>query len=505
MSVRFDDVPREIGPGARQDSSALRVAAATLLHEGLDTGDPQRPFFVGHTRGLEALASRLEGFAASDAPMLLLGEKGTGKELFARAVHRRGPRASKPFVTVDCAAFPESLLEAELFGSDRPLASGAGRRREGRVRAADGGTLFIDEIGEMSVALQGKLLQLIQRGDFEALGSSTTERVDVRIVATTHRDLGAMVEIGAFRPELHDRLRSIELRLPPLRERSQDLPALVWLFLERLAPSPTPDRTPPRLGAGVWEALVGYDFPGNLRELEHVLQHAVLAARGGTIELQHLPRELQPIAMPSAAKPIPTLREALAVAERAHIVRALAHNGGRKVPTAQTLGVSRKCLWEKIRLYGIEPREWNPARTDPAPAKPHVDFAVLLVEDNPADARIVCELLGESTRPRYQVRRVSRLVEVGRSIDDARPDVIVLDLQLPDSAGLATVEHVRALDDDVAIVVLTGAWEPGLERGALRGGADVMVSKDHVDAASLSRVLDYAVAQRRRLHGRPRA
>lgn len=502
MSVRYDDVPFNV---ARQDSSALRVAAANLLHDGLDTGDPQRPFFVGHTRGLEALASRLDGLAASDAPVLLLGEKGTGKELFARALHRRGPRGRKPFVTVDCAAFPESLLEAELFGSDRPMASGAGRRREGRVRAADGGTLFIDEIAEMSVALQGKLLRLIQDGELEALGSSVTERVDVCIVATTHRDLGAMVELGGFRPQLYDRIRATELRLPPLRDRSADLPALVWLFLERLAPSPTPDRTPPRLGAGVWEALVGHDFPGNLRELEHVLQHAVLTARGGTIELQHLPRELQPFATQSPSKPIPTLREALAVAERAHIVRALTHNGGRKVPTAATLGVSRKCLWEKIRLHGVEPREWSPARESTPVPGAQVDFSVLLVEDNAADARIVCELLGESTRPRYQVRRVSRLVEVGRSIDDVRPDVIVLDLQLPDSAGLATVEHVRALDDDVAIVVLTGAWEPGLERGALRGGADVMVSKDHVDAASLSRVLDYAVAQRRRLHGRHRA
>ncbi|MBC8074230.1 MAG: response regulator [Deltaproteobacteria bacterium] len=175
--------------------------------------------------------------------------------------------------------------------------------------------------------------------------------------------------------------------------------------------------------------------------------------------------------------------------------------GGRKAPTAALLGVSRKCLWEKIRAHEIIPAEYREDKSPAPGAKPVEDFGVLLVEDNPADARIVCELLGESSEPRYDVRQVSRLGDVGSKLDDRRPDVILLDLHLPDSSGLATLEHVRALDGEIPIVVLTGAWEPGLERGALRGGADVMVSKDHVDAGLLARVLDYAVAQRKRLYG----
>lgn len=204
---------------------------------------------------------------------------------------------------------------------------------------------------------------------------------------------------------------------------------------------------------------------------------------------------------PSAPTPIATLRQALSVAEREHIVRALRIAGGRKAPTAALLGISRKCLWEKIRAHEILPAEYRDEKTPPVAARTLEDLGVLLVEDNPADARIVCELLGESHEPRYDVRQVSRLGDIGGKLDDRRPDVILLDLHLPDSAGLATLEHVRALDQEIPIVVLTGAWEPGLERGALRGGADVMVSKDHVDAGLLARVLDYAVAQRKRLYG----
>jgi len=206
---------------------------------------------------------------------------------------------------------------------------------------------------------------------------------------------------------------------------------------------------------------------------------------------------------PTAPTQIATLRAALSSAEREHIVRALRIANGRKAPTAQLLGISRKCLWEKIRAHEIQPSEY---RDDVRPSLPRVeDLGVLLVEDNPGDARIVCELLGESSEPRYVVEQVSRLGEIegklGGKLENKRPDVILLDLHLPDSAGLATLEHVRALDGEIPIVVLTGAWEPGLERGALRGGADVMVSKDHVDAGLLARVLDYAVAQRKRLYG----
>jgi DNA-binding NtrC family response regulator len=309
---------------------------------------------------MRSLLRDFDAIAASDAPVLLTGESGTGKELVACALHRRNGRRDRPFVALNCAAFPETLLEAELFGYERGAFTGALRRRVGRFEAADGGTLFLDEVAEMSPATQTKLLRVLQEGTVEPLGTNQPVRVDVRIVSATHRDLKADLESRRFRRDLYHRLKVLEVRLPPLRERREDLAALVRFFLQRFAPA----SRIPRLAPRVWAALAGYAYPGNVRELEHALQHAVVMAQGGPIQLEHLPPEMGP-SVPTAGVDVAAvapLRDAMCAFERQHLVQALRAVGGRRTSAARMLGISRKSLWEKIRMHRIETLEYASER-----------------------------------------------------------------------------------------------------------------------------------------------
>jgi DNA-binding NtrC family response regulator len=271
-------------------------------------------------------------------------------------LHRRNGRRDRPFVALNCAAFPETLLEAELFGYERGAFTGALRRRVGRFEAADGGTLFLDEVAEMSPATQTKLLRVLQEGTVEPLGTNQSVRVDVRIVSATHRDLQADLETRRFRRDLYHRLKVLEVRLSPLRERREDLPALVRYFLQRFSPG----GRIPRLAPRVWAALARYSYPGNVRELEHALQHAVVMARGGPILLEHLPPEIAPSAPRDGGEVagVAPLRDAMCAFERQHLVQALRATGGRRTSAAQMLGTSRKSLWEKIRMHRIETLEY---------------------------------------------------------------------------------------------------------------------------------------------------
>jgi two-component system response regulator HydG len=330
------------------DLVAGRRADVDILTPGPDVLE-ERTGLVGKSPEMVQLRGRIGAIADSDTAVLVTGESGTGKELVARALHRESRRAGGPMITVNAAALPATLVEAELFGHERGAFTGADRRRDGRFLAAHNGTLFLDEIGDLPLGAQAKLLRVLQEGTFEPLGTSKTMRVDVRLISATNRDLAAMAAAGRFREDLLFRLCVFEIVVPPLRQRVADLPALVMRLLERLG---RPGEERPPLAAATWEALMRYPFPGNVRELENTLTHALVMSRGKPEILpRHLPAELNEHAE-AARTPGPAARNSLSDAveqfERAYIRRALEVAGGEKKKAAQILGISRQCLYQKI-------------------------------------------------------------------------------------------------------------------------------------------------------------
>ncbi|MGN6530014.1 MAG: sigma-54 interaction domain-containing protein [Burkholderiaceae bacterium] len=291
--------------------------------------------------------------ARFDVNVLLRGETGTGKELLAHAIHAASARADKPFVALNVAAVPESLLEAEFFGTAPGAYTGADRRgRDGKFRLADGGTLFLDEVGDMPPAVQAKLLRVLQDGEVEPLGANVVHAVDVRVLAATSLDLEARVRQGRFRADLFYRLNVLQVTVPPLRERLADLPVLGAALLAELArESRLPTRT---LSDEAVDELARHDWPGNVRELRNVLAQAVLLGEGETVSAPDVRRVL-PAAAPT---PTPeargaTLAQQVAVAERAAIAQALAAAAGNKSRAARRLGISRATLYEKMTLLGL--------------------------------------------------------------------------------------------------------------------------------------------------------
>jgi len=306
---------------------------------------------IGASPSIQRLLERLGTVAPSDAPVLISGESGTGKELVARRIHALSPRRGGPFIAVNCAAFPESLLEAELFGHEKGAFTGAARRRDGRFKAADRGTLLLDEIAEMPLAAQAKLLRVLQDGVVEPLGTNDTLRVDVRVVSATHRDLKKRISEGLFREDLYYRLNVVELRIPPLRDRRGDLPLLLEHFLREFSP---PGSNVPEVSVAAWHALAAYPFPGNVREFAHAVRHAVVLARGGSITVDHLPEDIVRVSrVPEENREIRTLASVLKDCERDHILVALTRTDGKRGRAAELLGISRKNLWEKLRAHQI--------------------------------------------------------------------------------------------------------------------------------------------------------
>jgi two-component system response regulator AtoC len=307
---------------------------------------------IGRSTQMLRLMDRVNTIATSHAPVLIRGESGTGKELVAKALHERGPRRGKPFVAVNCAAFPDTLLEAELFGHERGAFTGAVRRRDGRFRAAHGGTLLLDEVAEMSLPAQAKLLRVLQEGTIEPLGTNESLRVDVRVISATHRDLKERITTGAFREDLYYRLNVLDVNIPPLRDRRGDLPLLVQYFLRKFTRT---GRALPKVTPAAWNALSQFPFPGNVRELGHAIEHAAVLADGGDIDVRHLPRDIAQAGEGAAATPVAPrpLGTALKEFEREYLQRALAQADGKRTVAAEILGISRKNLWEKLRMHGF--------------------------------------------------------------------------------------------------------------------------------------------------------
>jgi len=286
--------------------------------------------------------------AASRATILVRGESGTGKELLARAIHFTSPRHKAPLVAVNVAALPETLLESELFGHERGAFTGADRERRGRFELADGGTLFLDEIGDLPKGTQVKLLRVLQEQAFERLGGSRTVKVDVRVVAATHRDLEAMVKEGQFRDDLYYRLNVVSVTIPPLRERKEDIPLLVDQFLRSLA-GEGPGK---QVSREAMDLLLKHDYPGNVRELENLIHRAVVLARGSVIATGDLPLHLGPLATEEAEESA-AFTEKVAAFERGLIREALAQAGGIQTRAARALGMTERHLRYKLQKYGL--------------------------------------------------------------------------------------------------------------------------------------------------------
>jgi DNA-binding NtrC family response regulator len=311
----------------------------------------------GSDPGMARIAETVERVAPSNATVLLLGETGTGKEVIARALHQHSTRRDQPFVAVNCAVLKGELLESELFGHEKGAFTGADRARPGRVETARGGTLFLDEIGELPLAVQAKLLRMLQEKEYERLGSDRTQRADIRLVAATHRDLPAAIQAGTFREDLYYRLKVISIKIPPLRERTPDILALAeWLLDKHAAESA---RTPPRLSLQVQQALQRYPWPGNVRELSNVMERFVLLA-GDMVDLCDLPEELT--VAQAATSPAVSDTEglftldyggAVTAARRLIVARALEQAGGHQTRAAERLGVTQPYLSRLIKQLGI--------------------------------------------------------------------------------------------------------------------------------------------------------
>ncbi len=311
---------------------------------------------LGASRAMQDVFSMIERVARAGTSVLIRGESGTGKELVARAIHAGSRRSSRPFVALNCAAIPESLLESEFFGHEKGAFTGAVRARPGRFEQADGGTLFLDEIGAMRVDLQAKLLRVIQEREVQRLGGEGNRSVDVRLLAATSDDLESAIRERCFREDLFYRLNVVPIELPPLRERAEDIPLLVEHFLERSALRL--ERSAPRIGADVLARLQEYAWPGNVRELENCIECLVVLSEGDSLSERHLPPSLlqRPTLHDSALDGfrLPPAGVSLPALERHLILQALTRTRGSIGPATKILGISYKTLQYRIQKHGIQ-------------------------------------------------------------------------------------------------------------------------------------------------------
>lgn len=354
----------------------LQIIAALLAHTALESLDrmaeaapaPERPRgFVGNSEAMHQIYAQIAQVGPSPATVFLQGESGTGKELAARAIHAASPRAGGPFVSINCAALPETLIESELFGHERGAFTGAAQMRKGRFELARGGTLFLDEVGELSLLTQAKLLRVLQERAFERLGGMETLRADVRIIAATNRDLERMVAEGGFRRDLFYRLNVFPIFLPPLRERQEDILPLAAHFLGRFSAGGGHGRA--HLSLAVMDMLQRYAWPGNIRELQNVMERAALLLGSGRVVLpQHLPTALHGQVAADrrggggATLPGGSLAARLDEVERASIEEALESCGGHMGKAAAALGLTERVMALRLKKYGISYKSFRARR-----------------------------------------------------------------------------------------------------------------------------------------------
>ena len=305
------------------------------------------PDIIGKSRALSRVFDILPEIAESDSTVLIEGESGTGKEMFAQAIHELSPRRERPLVTVNCGALPDNLLASELFGYKAGAFTDAKKDKAGRFARADGGTIFLDEIGDVSPALQVQLLRVLQEKEYEPLGGTEPVKADVRVIAATNKDLGQLVKDGTFREDLYYRVNVVKVRLPALRERREDIPLLIDHFIARL--NRLRGRDIAGVSDSVLQVLMQHHFPGNIRELENIIEHAFVLCRGSLISLEHLPPEIQPTVQPAPGRKGTTLDEL----EEGHILAVLERHGGNRTAAAKALGIHKTTLWRRLKKLGI--------------------------------------------------------------------------------------------------------------------------------------------------------
>lgn len=381
---------KSLGEALAAVLSRRRKTIDQSIGSGRGIGKPQLSDFVSTSPAMQAFINLAKRVASSDSSLLITGETGVGKERLARAIHAEGPRGNGPFVAVNCGALPETLLESELFGHEEGAFTGASRARRGWFELSHGGTIFLDEIGEMPLHLQVKLLHVLQNHEFQRLGSESTTEVDVRVIAATNRDLLADVEDGRFRRDLYYRLGVVNLSIPALRERREDIPALVGDYISRFRT--TIGRDVSSIDDEALRGLVNYSWPGNVRELINVIERAVLLCDGHTIHPTDLPDNIvqsdrtaghstsvtsascrtESVSFPGTwlEQPIREARRSIvAKFEKAYLTRLLQITGGRVGETARRAGIEPRSLFEKMRRYRLRKEDFrygNPsARTGP--------------------------------------------------------------------------------------------------------------------------------------------
>ncbi|MCX7794737.1 MAG: sigma-54 dependent transcriptional regulator [Thermodesulfovibrionales bacterium] len=320
-----------------------------LLRQQLSQRIPGR-VFLGNSNQIQQLLSLLEQVIPTKSNVLILGESGTGKGLVAELIHYNSPRKDKPFISINCSAIPETLLESELFGYKKGAFTGAVSDKKGLITMADGGTIFLDEIGDMPMSIQAKLLKVIETGEIMPLGDTVKRTVDVRIIAATNADLEQRVKEGKFREDLYYRLSVIEIKIPPLRERKEDIPVLVNYFIRTL--SEENKKNIRGIDNEAMALLIQYPWPGNVRELKNVIERAVVLAKGEYITPAELPDKLKSSAaeQPSQGR----LREALTEFEKSLIINTYEQHNKDKEATAKALGIDLVTLYRKLKKYGIE-------------------------------------------------------------------------------------------------------------------------------------------------------
>jgi Nif-specific regulatory protein len=329
----------------------------TRLHEELR--DRFRPAnIIGNSRAMQEVFNMVAQVSRSDTTVLIRGESGTGKELVAHAIHYNSHRAEKPFIKVNCAALPETVIESELFGHEKGAFTGAISTRKGRFELANGGTIFLDEIGDLSAATQIKLLRVLQEREFERVGGNETIRTNVRVVAATNRNLEESMETGQFRPDLYYRLNVFPIHIPPLRDRKSDIMLLADYFVEKY--SKQNGKSIKRISTPAIELFMSYHWPGNVRELENCIERAILLSTDEVIHGSHLPPSLQSAESTGTALQ-GTLPEALDNIERELILDALKSTKGNMAKAARLLGISERIIGLRVKKHGVNPRHFRTA------------------------------------------------------------------------------------------------------------------------------------------------